>query len=125
MMYGYKDVPTIALRGRNSETKEWEVLMEDVDYVRSFTANVSSQENKTDYVLSLAAIDVNTLDNIEYGLRNHHWDSFQVVFFDLWRNADTGKDEERTRFGAPTDNLTISYTVNSLDDPTDFVFTLN
>lgn len=125
MLYGYKNVPTIALRGHNSDTKEWEILMEDIDYVRSFAANVSSQENKTNYVLSLAAIDVRTLDYIEYGLRNHHWDSFQVVFYDLWRNADTGEDEERTRFGAPTDNLTISYAVGSLGEPTDFVFTLN
>lgn len=124
-LYGYEDVPTIALRGRNSETKEWEVLMEDADYMRSFAANVSSQENKTNYVLTLVAIDIKNLDDIEYGLRNHHWGSFQVIFFDLWCNADTGKDEERTRFGVLTDNLTISYSVNAMGKPTNFIFALN
>lgn len=125
MLYNYKDVPTITLCGYNSDTKEWEILMEDVDYVRYIVANVSSQENKTSYVLSLAAIDLKALNDIEYGLRNHHWDSFQIIFFDLWRNADTGEDEERTRFCAPTANLTISYSVSSLGEPTDFLFTLN
>lgn len=125
MLYGYKDVPTIALRGRNAETKEWEILMEDVDYVRLFAANISSQENKTNYVFHLAAINRKDLDYIEHGLYKHHWDSFQVITFDLWRNADTGQDEEQTHFGIPADNLNISYKVSSLGEPTDFVFTLN
>lgn len=55
MLYNYKDVPTITLCGYNNDTKEWEILMEDVDYVRYIVANVSSQENKTSYVLSWRA----------------------------------------------------------------------